>query len=126
MKVGYSDPVARWAEDRAEDRAVDRGAADRLPEAEDPAADVFRKAENGRPDRRGVAADSFEYRTAVTHHVREDVDGGILPADEAAVMPYFFGGREHRLIITRLILRFAGVVGLCQASLGAGVQLADI
>jgi hypothetical protein len=44
MKVGYSDPVARWAEDRAEDRAVDRGAADRLPEAEDPAVAGLREA----------------------------------------------------------------------------------
>jgi hypothetical protein len=31
MKVVYSDPVARWAEDRA----VDRGAADHLSAAED-------------------------------------------------------------------------------------------
>ena len=31
MKVVYSDPVARWAEDRA----VDRGAADHLLAAED-------------------------------------------------------------------------------------------
>jgi hypothetical protein len=40
MKVGYSDPVARWAEDRA----VDRGAADRLPAAEDPAVAGLREA----------------------------------------------------------------------------------
>jgi len=34
MKVGYSDPVARWAEDRA----VAREAADRLPVVVDPVA----------------------------------------------------------------------------------------
>ena len=41
MKVGYSDPVARWAEDPG---AVARGAADRLPAAEDRAVAGLREA----------------------------------------------------------------------------------
>ena len=40
MKAGYSDPVARWAEDRA----VAREAEDRLPAAEDRAVAGLREA----------------------------------------------------------------------------------
>ena len=60
-----------------------------------PYADVLAEAEYGRSGRGGIAADAFEYAAAIAHHMREDVNGGGLPWDEAAVMPDFFGRRQH-------------------------------
>src|ERR1035437_5709860 len=59
------------------------------------AADVLAQAEHGRSGRGGITANAFEYATAIAHHMREDVDGGGLPGNEAAVMPDLFSRRQH-------------------------------
>ena len=56
------------------------------------AADVFAHPEDGRPGGRGVAADAFEHGAAVAGNVGKDVDFGIVPVDQAAVMPNLFRG----------------------------------
>ena len=71
-----------------------RFALENHPDEKTP-ADVLAKPENSRPVGRGVAADAFEYRTAIAHHVRENMDGGLFPFDEATVVPDFFCGRQH-------------------------------
>ena len=64
------------------------------------AAKMLAYPEKGRSESGLVAADPLEYRAAVTDDVRKDMDLGVLPADEVAVMPDFFGGCQHGLIIT--------------------------
>jgi len=38
-----------------------------------------------------IAADAFENRGAVTHHVRKDVQLGVVPIDPLSVVPDFLG-----------------------------------
>ena len=66
------------------------------------APDVLVQTEDGRSGGRGVAPDTFEYRGAVVHHVREDVDRGFFPRDEAPVMPNLFGRRHTEIIACTL------------------------
>src|ERR1017187_3343364 len=58
------------------------------------APDVLVQTEDGRSSGRGIAPDTFEYRGAVVHHVREDVNRGFFPGDEAPVVPNLFGRRH--------------------------------
>ena len=60
---------------------------------------MFAHPKDGGTGRGSIAADALKYRAAVAGDVREDVDLGIIPGDEAAVVPDLFRGLQHRLII---------------------------
>src|SRR5207245_5696931 len=77
------------------------------------AADVLAQAENRGAGWRGVAADPFKHRRSVAHHVGENVYGRFGPGNEAAVVPDFFGRRQHTVIIAEEV-----------AGIGPGVLLA--
>ncbi len=51
------------------------------------AAQVFAKPEDGRPGRSSVTAHPFEQGRSELYGVAEDVNGGILPADDLPVPP---------------------------------------
>ena len=55
------------------------------------------EAEDGGTGRSRITADALKHRCTVAHNVGEDMDGGILPWNEAAVMPNLRGGRQHRV-----------------------------
>ncbi len=52
---------------------------------------MFAEAEDRRALLGFVAADAFEDRGAITHHVREDVQLGVVPVDPLSVVPDFLG-----------------------------------
>src|SRR5215467_7735369 len=68
-----------------------------------------------------VAADALEHRAAVAHNVREDVNGGLVPGNEAAIVPDFFGGRQH----LKIIARNAAVNPLCKCYAEGGALVND-
>src|SRR5207253_116037 len=63
------------------------------------AADMLMQAENRRAVAGGVTADTLEYGTSIADHVRENVDLGVVPGNEASVVPDFLSGRQHPIII---------------------------
>ena len=83
------------------------------------AAHVLAEPEDGRTGGGGVAADPFENRAAVAGHVRKDVDLGVIPGDKLAVVPDFFGGRQHALIIAEDIFMLPKALALCLSILAA-------
>src|SRR5207249_7864075 len=48
-------------------------------------------AENCRAAGERVATDSLKNRGAIVHHVRHDVDVGVVPRDQFSVVPDFLG-----------------------------------
>ena len=58
------------------------------------------QAENGWSGGSRIAAYAFEDAGTVTHHMRENMDGGLFPGYEASVVPDSLGGRQHGSIIT--------------------------
>lgn len=80
---------------------------------------MFAGAKNRRAGPGGVAPDAFKHGTAVTGHVREHVNGRVIPVDEFAVMPDFRGGLQHIWIISYRFFstaRLRGAVALLTAT----------
>ena len=60
---------------------------------------MLAEAEDGWTVRGLVTSNALKHRAAVADNVRQDVDFGVVPRDELAVMPDLGGGR-HSLSIT--------------------------
>jgi hypothetical protein len=56
---------------------------------------MFTHAEYGWTGRCGVATDAFKHRAAIAGDVSEDVDLGIIPGNESAIVPDLFGRLQH-------------------------------
>src|SRR5581483_10814550 len=59
------------------------------------ALNVLLRAENRRAGGLRVAADPFEHRRAVVHHVRHHVDLCVVPGNELPVVPDLFRFRDR-------------------------------
>ena len=78
---------------------------------------VFRRAKNGRTGGQRVATNSFKHRRAVVHHVRHDVEGGVVPGNELAVMPDLVGLLNgHADSFASYLVRFAEADGNSETS----------
>ena len=56
---------------------------------------VFGASEYRRPGGGGVAPDAFENAAAVVQNVRHDVNRGIGPRNQLAIVPDLLGGLDH-------------------------------
>src|SRR5580658_3219848 len=81
---GLGELIARVAEIHA----VDFGGIRQAPH-------VVAKAEDGGAGGCVVATYAFENAGSVTHHVGEDMYGGLFPGNETSVVPDSLGGRQH-------------------------------